>query len=68
MSSSQRLALEEDVKSQNNADAASRLAQHYLLVEEDYKLARYWFKKAALLGNEHDKEVYKSFEESLKDD
>jgi hypothetical protein len=63
----QRKVLEKEVEVNKSPDAASRLAQHYLLVEEDYELASYWFRKAAQYGGVTEKEVYQSYLESMKE-
>lgn len=62
----ERLILEKKAEEERDPLSASRLAQHYLLVEEDYDRARYWFKKAAEHGGDKERAAYESFEEALK--
>ena len=50
-----------------NKDAASKLGQHFNLVERNDEKAKYWYHKAATLGGQHEKDVYHSYVEALKD-
>ena len=56
----ERLALYERVD-RGDAAAALQLAEHYLLVMNDYEAAGQWFREAARLGGKKEKEIYESF-------
>ena len=49
-----------------DADAATRLAHHFLLVVNDEKQAKYWLQQAAKHGGKREKESYQSFLEVYK--
>jgi len=49
-----------------SADAASQLGIHYALVEHNEEMAKHWYHKAAMLGGQHEQEVYQSYLEVLK--
>ncbi|HEY1083641.1 MAG TPA: hypothetical protein VGE29_15375 [Prosthecobacter sp.] len=63
----ERLILEKKAKENKDPLSASKLAQHYLLVERNEYQARYWFKMAAKLGGERERASYESFKEASEE-